>query len=950
MVKFSAFGGQVFSSMSDKIKISGARVNNLKNINVDISKNKLVVITGISGSGKSSLAFDTIYAEGQRRYVDSLSSYARQFMGVIEKPDVDSIDGLSPAIAIDQRSVSHNPRSTVGTVTEIYDYLRLLFSKVGRRFCHHCGSEVTKQTLEEITKLVLKLGNGEYYLIAPVVKQEKGEQKKVVSGVAKSGYLGLIVDGHFYPVDELKNLKVDKKEKHDFDIVIAKLKFNGDDKKIVDLIKVALDLGNGEIKVKKVSENNNGPETIFSQFYTCSHCGITLPEIEPRTFSFNSPQGACPDCAGLGIKMEVDPDLVIPNKKLTIAEGAVKPWVRMVGGQTGQYKLLEAMAKENGFTLHKPVERLTAEQLDKILYGTGDQKYKVGNQSLEYEGLIPQLERRYKESDSDFMRSEIEGYMRSAVCPTCHGQRLKTEALAVKVGGLNIAQVVALNINEAEAYFKGLDKAFNKKEKQIGSQIIKEVLARLDYLRGVGLDYLTLDRTSGSLSGGEAQRIRLATQMGSGLAGVIYILDEPSIGLHQKDTDKLIKTLKSLRDVDNTVIIVEHDEMIMRAADEVIDIGPGAGGQGGQIIAQGSLKDIINNKKSLTGQYLSGKKKIDLPSEYRQGSGKSLEIKGATAFNLKNLNVKLPLAKFVCLTGVSGSGKSTLMTEILAKALARHFYRAKELPAEHKEIKGLENIDKVISIDQSPIGRTPRSNPATYTGVFTYIRDLFTQLPEAKIRGYDAGKFSFNVRGGRCEACSGDGLVKIEMQFLADVYVLCDECHGQRYKRDILEIHFRNKNIADILNMTVEEAKVFFSDKPIIAEKLNILAEVGLGYLKLGQSATTLSGGEAQRVKLATELARRSTGKTLYILDEPTVGLHFDDIKRLLAVLQRLVDKGNTVLVIEHNLDVIKSADWVIDLGPEGGDKGGEIVAQGTPQDIAQAKNSFTGQYLKKVV
>ncbi|MFA6534071.1 MAG: excinuclease ABC subunit UvrA [Patescibacteria group bacterium] len=936
--------------MSDKIKIRGARVNNLKNISLDIPKNKLVVITGLSGSGKSSLAFDTIFAEGQRRYLDSLSAYARQFLGAIEKPDVDSIDGLSPSIAIDQRSVSHNPRSTVGTVTEIYDYLRLLFAKAGKRFCHQCGSEVTKQTLEEITAQVIKLAAGEYYLIAPVIKGEKGEHKKVASGVSKSGYLGLMVDGEFYSADDLESLKLDKKEKHNLDIVVSKIKLNGQNDKIAELVKVALDLGNGEVKVRKLNGNGGGPEFAFSQYYTCGHCGINLPEIEPRTFSFNSPQGACPACAGLGIKMEVDPDLVITNKKLTIAEGAIKPWVRMVGGQTGQYKLLEAMAQASGFTLDQPIEKLTAAQLRAVLYGTDKQQYAVGGQILEYEGVVSQLERRYRESDSDFMRSEIEGYMRSMVCPSCHGQRLRVESLAVKIGGLNIAQAVAMNINEVDAYFRGLDKIFDKKEKQIASQIIREVLLRLEYLRGVGLDYLTLERTAGSLSGGEAQRIRLATQMGSGLSGVVYILDEPSIGLHQKDNDKLIKTLKALRDIDNTVIVVEHDEMIMRAADEIIDIGPGAGEYGGQVIAQGTLKEILANKKSLTGQYLSGKKTIDGPDEYRRGSGKFLEVVGATAFNLKNINVKIPLGKFVCLTGVSGSGKSTLMTEILAKALAAHFYRAKDLPAAHKEIRGIDNIDKVISIDQSPIGRTPRSNPATYTGVFTYIRDLFTQIPEAKIRGYDAGKFSFNVKGGRCEACAGDGLVRIEMQFLSDVYVACDECHGQRYQKEILEVHFRNKNIADILNMTVEEAKVFFSDKPIIAEKLNTLAEVGLGYIKLGQSATTLSGGEAQRVKLATELARRSTGKTLYILDEPTTGLHFEDIKHLLAVLQRLVDKGNTVLVIEHSLDVIKCADWVIDLGPEGGDRGGEIVAQGLPEDIAKEKRSFTGQYLKGVL
>ncbi|MFA5076610.1 MAG: excinuclease ABC subunit UvrA [Patescibacteria group bacterium] len=939
--------------MSDKIKIRGARVNNLKNIDLDIPKNKLVIITGLSGSGKSSLAFDTIFAEGQRRYLDSLSSYARQFLGVIEKPDVDSIEGLSPAIAINQHSVSHNPRSTVGTVTEIYDYLRLLFSKIGKRYCHQCGSEVTKQTLEQIANKVIKLASGDYYLIAPVVQGEKGEHKKTLSGIKKSGYLGIRLDDKFYPADELEMLRFDKKEKHNIDIVLSKISLNEktDGKRISELVKIALDLGNGEIKLQKINGNNgNNNLIIFSQFYTCPSCGITLSEIEPRTFSFNSPQGACPACAGLGVKMEVDQDLVITNKKLTIAEGAVKPWVRLVGGQTAQFKLLEMVAKENGFTINKPIERLTKEQLSAILYGTGDTKYEVGGQTMTYEGVVAQLERRYKESDSDFMRQEIEGYMRSMVCPSCQGQRLRTEALSVRVGGYNVAQIVAQNVNDAEIFFKGLDKVLDKRQKQIAQQIVREVLVRLNYLRGVGLDYLTLDRTSATLSGGEAQRIRLATQVSSSLSGVIYILDEPSIGLHQKDNDKLMATLKSLRDQDNTVIVVEHDELIIRQADEIIDVGPGAGEYGGQIIAQGTLKEILNNKKSLTGQYLSGKKRIDLPSEYRQNTGKHLEIIGADAFNLKNINVKLPLGKFICLTGVSGSGKSTLVIEILAKALAQHFYRAKELPGKHKEIRGLEHIDKVISIDQSPIGRTPRSNPATYTGLFTYIRDLFAQIPEAKIRGYDVGHFSFNVKGGRCEACSGDGLVKIEMQFLSDVYVACDECRGRRYTPEILEIHYRNKNISDILDMTVAEAKTFFSDKPIIYEKLNVLSEVGLGYIRLGQSATTLSGGEAQRVKLATELSRRSTGQTLYILDEPTTGLHFDDIKRLLAVLQKLVDKGNTVLVIEHNLEVIKNADWVVDLGPEGGDKGGEVVAQGTPEDIIKEKRSYTGKYLKEVL
>jgi len=937
--------------MAKVISIRGARVHNLKNIDVDIPKQQLVVITGLSGSGKSSLAFDTIFAEGQRRYVDSLSSYARQFLGVMDKPDVDSVEGLSPAVAIDQRSVSHNPRSTVGTVTEIYDYLRLLYAKIGRRFCHRCGAEVKRQTVDEIIAQVLALPAGEYYLIAPVVRHEIGEHKKVISGAAKSGYLGVVVDGTFHSTDELAALKIAKGEPHTIDVVIQKIRVGGvPNEKTPDLIKVTLELGNGEMKATFVN-NGHGAEHVCSQYYTCPHCNLTLPDIEPRSFSFNSPQGACPSCLGIGVKMEVDADLVIPNAKLTIAEGAIKPWVRMVGGQTGQYKVLAALAAAFGFSLDQPVDKLTAEQRQAVLFGTGDRHYPVaGAGSIPYEGVIPQLERRYKESDSDFMRSEIESYMRSMICPSCQGQRLRPESLAVKVGGMTIAQLTALNINDAESYCKGLEKGLDKKEKQIASQIVREVLVRLQYLRGVGLDYLTLDRSSATLSGGEAQRIRLATQLGSGLSGVVYILDEPSVGLHQKDGDKLITTLKRLRDDENSVIVVEHDAQIMKAADHIIDIGPGAGEYGGQVMAEGTLKEIMSNKKSLTGQYLSGVKRISTPSDYRRGNGKFLEIVGATAFNLKDVSVKIPLGAFVCFTGVSGSGKSTLMTEIVAKALHHHFFRAKDLPAAHREIRGLEYLDKVISIDQSPIGRTPRSNPATYTGVFTYIRDLFTQLPESKIRGYDAGKFSFNVKGGRCEACAGDGLVRIEMQFLSDVYVPCDECRGRRYKREVLEVHYRGKNIADVLDLTVEEAKTFFADKPIISEKLSTLAEVGLGYIKLGQSATTLSGGEAQRVKLATELARRSTGKTIYILDEPTTGLHFDDIKRLLLVLQRLVDKGNTVLVIEHNLDVIKCADWVIDLGPDGGDKGGEIVAAGTPRDVAKNKRSYTGKYLKEVL
>jgi len=950
------------SSTADVIRITGARVHNLKNIDVEIPRNKFVVITGLSGSGKSSLAFDTIYAEGQRRYVESLSSYARQFLGLMDKPDVDQIEGLSPAISIDQKSASHNPRSTVGTVTEIYDYLRLLFARVGRPHCPQCGQAISQQTLEQISERVLTLPKLEKILIlAPIIKDQKGEHKHVFEEIQKAGYSRVRVDQVMYSIEEAADLKLDKQKKHQIEIVVDRWSVDTskeDKARLFESLEKALDLGDGVILIQR----ENGEDILFSQHFACPKCGINLPKIEPRNFSFNSPHGACPECTGLGTKLEIDPELVIPNKRLTLAQGAIRPWSRTAANQTWYFRILEMVAKANNFSINTPVEKLTAKQIEVILNGTGDKKYNVnyasdsfrGDYQTGFEGVIPNLERRYRETESDYIRSEIEKYMRVKLCPKCLGKRLRPEVLGVTVNDRNIAQVVSLTIDDAYNYIDNLDKNnksnLSDREKKIASQILKEIKNRLTFLQNVGLNYLTLDRTALSLSGGEAQRIRLATQIGSSLVGVIYILDEPSIGLHQKDNHKLIETLKVLRDLKNSVIVVEHDRDTILNADYVIDIGPGAGEHGGEVIAVGTPAEIKNNKNSLTGKYLKGELFIETPKKYRPGNGKFLEIIGASEFNLKNINVKIPLSKFVCLTGVSGSGKSTLMIEILAKALSQYFYHAKDQPGEHQAIKGINFIDKVINIDQSPIGRTPRSNPATYTGVFTYIRDLFTELPEAKIRGYKAGRFSFNVRGGRCEACQGDGLVRIEMNFLPDVYIECEECHGKRYNSQALEIHYKGKNIADILEMTIEEATNFFSNIPNIYQKLRTLNDVGLSYMRLGQSATTLSGGEAQRVKLATELSRRATGKTLYILDEPTTGLHFDDVKRLLQVLNKLADKGNTVLIIEHNLEVIKCADWIIDLGPEGGDKGGYLVACGTPKEVIKVKKSYTGQYLKKVL
>lgn len=940
------------------IKIKGARVHNLKNINVEIPRDKLVVITGLSGSGKSSLAFDTIYAEGQRRYVESLSAYARQFVGVMNKPDVDLIEGLSPAISIDQKSASHNPRSTVGTVTEIYDYLRLLYARIGIPHCPQCGKKIKQYTVDEITDQIVKnYLDQDILILAPLIKDKKGEHKNILERINKAGYNRVRFDGKVYSTDEIEEMAVDKKKRHTVEIIIDRLKISKnkeDFSRLTEGVEKALDLANGLVSISGASE------TTYSKLFACPECGISLPELEPRNFSFNSPHGACPTCSGLGTKLEIDPKLIL-NNNLTIAQGAIRPWTHgTTTGQTWLMRILGTVAGEHGFDLNTPIKNLTKKQMDVVLYGSGGKSYNVdyesdrfsGELTTEFEGVIPNLERRYQQTESDYVRKEIENYMRVLICPACLGKRLKPEILGVKIAGESINDVTSKTIEEEKKFFRNLEnpKVLTQKEQKISNQILKEIKARLNFLSDVGLDYLTLARPANTLSGGEAQRIRLATQIGAGLMGVLYVLDEPSIGLHQKDNNKLINTLKKLRDIGNTVIVVEHDEATMKAADWIVDIGPGAGEHGGHIIAEGTPAQIMKNPKSITGDYLSGKKFILSPSKYRKGSGRKLSIIGAEEHNLKNINIDFPLARFIAITGVSGSGKSTLMTDILARALKQKFYRAKELPGKHKEINGLEYIDKVIDIDQSPIGRTPRSNPATYTGAFTPIRELFASLPEAKIRGYKAGRFSFNVVGGRCEACSGDGLVKIEMQFLPDVYVECEVCYGQRYNKEALDIYYKNKNISDVLKMTVEEAMKFFSNIPAIHQKLATLNEVGLGYVKLGQSATTLSGGEAQRVKLSTELARRSTGKTLYILDEPTTGLHFDDVKRLLAVLNKLVDKGNTVLIIEHNLDVIKSVDWIIDLGPEGGDKGGEIVATGTPKEVAKNKKSFTGEYLAKIL
>lgn len=935
--------------MSDNIVIRGAREHNLKNIDVTIPRDKLVVITGLSGSGKSSLAFDTIYAEGQRRYVESLSSYARQFLGLMEKPDVDQIEGLSPAISIDQKSTTRNPRSTVGTVTEIYDYLRLLFARVGIPHCPVCGREISKQTIPQIVEQILsKPADTRFMILAPIIEDKKGVHKYVFEGLKKAGYARVRVDGKIYDVEE--ELSLDKNKKHTIEAVIDRLIVEPEiEKRLTESVENALNLGEG---VMIFLDNDKGEEEIYSQNFACPSCHISLPEISPRSFSFNSPHGACPVCTGLGTKLEIDPSLVMPNPRLSIAEGAIRPWSRTTARMSWYAHILEVVGEKYGFSVYDPVENLSEKSIDIVMYGTGEETFTVrmGTRTYEatYEGVIANLERRYHETDSDYVRKEIEKYMALRVCPKCRGKRLKPEVLAVTLARKSIYDITTLPIDEALDFFKNL--SLSDRDKKIAHQILKEVCSRLGFLLNVGLNYLTLDRSANTLSGGEAQRIRLATQIGSSLMGVIYILDEPSIGLHQRDNYRLIETLKNLRDLGNSVIVVEHDEDTMNEADWIIDVGPGAGEHGGKIIAEGTPAQVKANKNSLTGQYLSGAKSIEAPKKHRAGNGKEVTVVGATENNLKNVTAAIPLGKLVLVTGVSGSGKSSLINDILAKKLSQVFHHAQEPAGKHLEIMGLKYLDKVIDIDQSPIGRTPRSNPATYTGVFSDIRDLFAGTPEARIRGYKQGRFSFNVKGGRCESCRGEGILKIEMHFLPDVYVTCEECGGKRYNKEALEIHYKGKNISDVLDMTVGEAYEFFQNIPQIKRKLETLVEVGLGYIRLGQPATTLSGGEAQRVKLASELSRRATGKTLYILDEPTTGLHFDDVDRLMVVLNKLVDTGNTVLVIEHNLEVIKCADWIIDLGPEGGNRGGEIVAVGTPEQVAKNARSYTGQYLAKIL
>lgn len=947
------------------IKIKGAREHNLKNIDIEIPRDKLIVITGLSGSGKSSLAFDTLYAEGQRRYVESLSAYARQFLGMMEKPDVDYIEGLSPAISIDQKSSSRNPRSTVGTVTEIYDYLRLLFARIGTPYCYQCGAKVDQLSSRQIVDRILTNWKHEdkIMLLAPLVRDRKGEHKSVFGKIVKSGFPRVRVDSVVMDIEEAENLNLDKQFKHSIEVVIDRIiiekeeivKDNekndqaSDDQRlrIMDSVEKALKISEGHLVVRDLAEDR---EFVFTEKYYCAKCDLSLPSIEPRSFSFNSPHGACPACQGLGTKQDINQELVVPNDRLTIAEGAIRPWSRTTNAEGWYIAVVKKVGQTQGFSINEEWRNISEKHKTIILFGTGEKEYMINGYASKFEGIIPNLLRRYKDTDSDYIRSEIEKYMISRPCDECGGGRLRNEVLGILINDINIVAVNKMTIEAAAEYFGTLSSTLSETHQKIAYQIIKEINTRLKFLLAVGLAYLTLDRGANTLAGGEAQRIRLATQIGSGLTGVLYILDEPSIGLHQRDNDKLLDTLKKLRDLGNTVIVVEHDEATMRQADYLIDIGPRAGKYGGEVVACG-LPSEVEKADTLTGQYLRGEKKIAVPKVRRtQNKKRMLTVVGATENNLRNITVGVPLGNFVAVTGVSGSGKSTLIYDILARALSKKFHRAQTDPGKHQSIEGLKNLDKVIDIDQSPIGRTPRSNPVTYTGAFTPIRELFASNKEAKARGYKAGRFSFNVKGGRCENCAGDGVIKIEMNFLPDVYITCEECKGRRYNEEALDILYKGKNISEVLEMTVDEALPFFENVPAIKAKLETLADVGLGYIHLGQPATTLSGGEAQRIKLASELSRRATGKTLYILDEPTTGLHFEDINHLLNVLQKLVDKGNSVVVIEHNLDVIKCADWIIDLGPEGGDKGGEIIAIGNPEDVAKIETSYTGQYLKDIL
>ncbi len=980
------------SETEKRITIRGARVHNLKNIDVELPRDKLVVITGLSGSGKSSLAFDTLYAEGQRRYVESLSAYARQFLGEMQKPDVDQIDGLSPAISIDQKGASRNPRSTVGTVTEIYDYLRLLYARVGVPHCPRCGREVHQQTVGQIVEAVEEMAEGSrIMLLAPLIKDRKGEHRKVFDDIRKLGYVRVRVNGEVRDVDE--EIELDRYKMHTIEAVVDRLVVRHSDgdgdgdappaggmdrTRLADSVETAIKLGGGVMKVTDVTDADHPRDHLFSEHFACVHCGISLPEIEPRSFSFNSPHGACPACTGIGTELEIDADLVVPDRSKTLNQGAILPWTRERSGDSYYRQLLEAAAAQQGISMEVPVRELPPAQVNYVLYGgrRGEQvtlQYKT-SQGLErtytthFEGVIPNLQRRYREASSDYAKEELERYMAQRDCPVCKGRRLKPEALAVTVAGKPIDEITGMSVSEMLRWIRDLQDEqqagsdarsasdpsalepdtllLTNRQRMIARQILKELHDRLSFMANVGLDYLTIDRRAATLSGGEAQRIRLATQIGSRLMGVLYILDEPSIGLHPRDNGRLIRTLLGMRDLGNTIIVVEHDEETMRAADWILDMGPGAGEYGGEVVCSAPVEEFLACEESLTARYLRGVQEIPVPAERRPGDGNFLTITGAAENNLKELKVRFPLRKLIAVTGVSGSGKSSLVVEVLYKRLNQHFYRAKAKPGKHDIVLGLEFIDKVVNIDQSPIGRTPRSNPATYTNVFTDIRQLFARLPESKARGYKPGRFSFNVKGGRCEACRGDGIIKIEMQFLPDVYVPCEECHGKRYNREALEIRYKGRNIAEVLDMTVEEALKFFSNVPRIRNKLQTLSDVGLGYIRLGQPATTLSGGEAQRIKLSKELSRRATGRTFYILDEPTTGLHFADIEKLLEVLHRLVDQGNTVVVIEHNLDVIKASDWLIDLGPEGGDGGGYLVAEGTPEEVSRVRKSYTGQYL----